>query len=350
MQAFTALGVTVVFFLKHLNAGISTSGNGVRLGNVPPAEAISWLNTITSSESTTALVTNTLSSTSATGDLTQQGTTPAVISAHAIVPAGAYMEGGLLPVPEKLVTKITNLEFVEMRELMPETWLREEEDSKLMAWPRRRPAPVTDILQWLSCYAVMVGVLSRVYPTMVPEFMAYQTTIIRCYRDFEGLAWAQYDRAFRRQVAQTKDLHWSRLNTTPYSLCFAGKAKCHIACNFCLSDNHSSESCPENPARSTFLWQQMFGTLYEPRGFASSRTPVPRARNPTPICHLFNARDGPWCKFNPCKFAHICIACKGAHPKSACRASNRSGTDGETRFNYKRPRVDSGLSASTGAV
>ena len=41
---------------------------------------------------------------------------------------------------------------------------------------------------------------------MVPELMAYQATIVKCSHDFEGMGWAQYDWAYRRQVAQTKDL------------------------------------------------------------------------------------------------------------------------------------------------
>ena len=68
---------------------------------------------------------------------------------------------GLLPFPERLAKKIVILEFVEMRDLMPETWLREEEESarNMLFLPRRRTAPV--ILQWLQCYAGMVGVLSQ---------------------------------------------------------------------------------------------------------------------------------------------------------------------------------------------
>ena len=84
------------------------------------------------------------------------------------------------------------------------------------------------------------------YPSMVPKFMSYQATIIKCAWDFDGFAWAQYNRTYRCQVAQTKELWWSKLNLTLYSLCFAGKAKCHIVCSFCLSDNHSSDQCPEN--------------------------------------------------------------------------------------------------------
>ena len=34
----------------------------------------------------------------------------------------------LLPLPAKLVKKITNLEFVDMTELKPESWILEEEE------------------------------------------------------------------------------------------------------------------------------------------------------------------------------------------------------------------------------
>ena len=67
--------------------------------------------------------------------------------------ASSYFGEGLLPVPEKLAQKIIHLEFVEMRNLMPETWMMEEEDTKktIHSLPRRRAAPMTDILQWLQC-------------------------------------------------------------------------------------------------------------------------------------------------------------------------------------------------------
>jgi hypothetical protein len=54
--------------------------------------------------------------------------------------------------------------------------------------PRRKSAPVTDILLWLQCYAALVGVLFREYPTMVPEFTSYQAMIIKCLHDFQGPA------------------------------------------------------------------------------------------------------------------------------------------------------------------
>ena len=137
----------------------------------------------------------------------------------------------------------------------------------------------------------MVGVLSQRFPAMVPELMAYQTTIIKCSRDFDGLAWAQYDRAYRPQAAQSKDLKWSRLNPTLYSLCFAGKAKRGVACVHCLSDSHSSDSCPDNPARAYLpVW---YGNGHG----TTSMGLAPRYNQPLKVCYLFNAKGSSKCTY-----------------------------------------------------
>ena len=67
-------------------------------------------------------------------------------------------------------------------------------------------------------------------PDKVPEFMAYQALIVKCSRDYEGVGWALYDRAFRRQVAV--------------------KARRSKICAVCLSDYHATEQCTE-------VWQGM---------------------------------------------------------------------------------------------
>ena len=48
---------------------------------------------------------------------------------------------------------------------------------------------------------------------------------MKCSRDYDGMGWVLYDRAFHRQVAVTKELNWSKLNPTLHSLCLAGKAR-----------------------------------------------------------------------------------------------------------------------------
>ena len=313
---------------------------------MPPA-GVSWLPTFQAPSSTISAAGLTIASMSVpvmASRASQQSTSSvsgwpllqesvAAASAPAVVCRGE----GVLPVPERVEKKLLNLEFVEMKELLPESWLVEEEETCrfTQSLPKRRSGPVTDILQWLQCFGTMVGVLSQKFPMMVPDLMAYQSTIIKCSRDFDGLAWAQYDRAYRRQAAQTKDLRWSRINTTLYSLCFAGKARRSVACVHCLSDGHRSDACPDNPA-STCVPMLMMS------GLSQAAPVVPGRTGQRLVCHLYNSRNGPRCTYNPCKFAHICEGCRGNHPRSACPKgqgpSGDLGPNGRHGGTFKRQR------------
>ena len=83
--------------------------------------------------------------------------------------------------PPKLRKKILDLEYIEMAELLPESWQAVEETLSCCHQSGRRlkRAPVTDILTWLDCYATLVAVLCTVYAQFAPEFMAYQKTILK---------------------------------------------------------------------------------------------------------------------------------------------------------------------------
>ena len=314
---------------------VTQGGAATGLGVLPPSTSIAWVPAFGSSAVTPAVPS--LAANAASSVVPSVASLPAVSTVTAGFPVGSYLGEGLLPVPDKLAQKIVRLEYVEMRELMPETWLKEDEEARnTLSWPKRRAAPVTDILQWLTCYAAMVGVLSKAYPSMVPEFMSYQATIIKCARDFDGLAWAQYDRAYRRQIAQTKELRWSRLNPTLYSLCFAGKARRHIVCSFCLSDNHSSDQCPENPS----VLPAAFTSYHTQPGPAPTPTGAPKLEK---LCNLFNAKEGPRCNYRNCKFAHKCSVCRGAHARAYCRRSTEiteAATSGGRGALVKRPRTE----------
>ena len=122
------------------------------------------------------------------------------------VPVGLYLGDALLPLPQRLVDKISRLEFVEMSELLPEYWLVEDasEARCYHANTRRRRTPVTDILTWTQCFASLASMLSSNRPEQTSDLLAYLSTIVRCHKEFSGLGWVQYDAAFRRQAAITQ--------------------------------------------------------------------------------------------------------------------------------------------------
>ena len=59
----------------------------------------------------------------------------------------------MLPLPDSIVAKIHKLEFVDMSELRPESWLLDEEadEKSVAALFKSRKKPVTDILIWVQC-------------------------------------------------------------------------------------------------------------------------------------------------------------------------------------------------------
>ena len=161
------------------------------------------------------------------------------------------MGEGMLPIPQKVVKRILELAFVEMGDLMPEVWMREEEEASVsrnvLILPKKRVGPVTDMGQWVQRFASFVSVLSTRYPKAVPELMAYMATIVKCSKDYHGVAWAQYDRGFRKQMAT---LRGSRINPTLFSLCFSDKVRRNTMCNWCLAQSYDTDSCPENPPQA----------------------------------------------------------------------------------------------------
>lgn len=85
-----------------------------------------------------------------------------------------------LAIPQKLCRRILELDYVEMSELLPETWGLESDTTLPCCHEGRRQSrrgPVTDILLWVECYSSLVAVLATKFPQYIGDFMAYQKTI-----------------------------------------------------------------------------------------------------------------------------------------------------------------------------
>ena len=163
-------------------------------------------------------------------------------------PAGEYTSSPSAGLPARLSRRIVELEFVEISELLPDSW--QEETQPLVVFdaqlnPRRlsRKAPVQDISLWIECFSRMAAVLVTRYPDKGPELWAYQASIVRAARNYEGLAWVAYDRQYRREALARKDLNWSATNSRLYNEAFTGRAKAIPRCCHCLSDSHTTAHC-----------------------------------------------------------------------------------------------------------
>ena len=181
-----------------------------------------------------------------------------------------------VPIPTKLRCRILDLEFVKMHDLLPEVWEVETSHSCCPGSRRQtRRGPVQDILLWTECFSSLVAILGSAHPDHIADFMAYQRSIVRASRIFEGTAWVVYDRCYRRRAALTKDLNWSVQHTAPYNEAFTGRACTIPRCTHCLSENHAVGDCPDRPQGLPHHSRQALTGLYEPPATARQPQPPP---------------------------------------------------------------------------
>ncbi len=318
----------------------------VTLGVIPDMSSLSWLSSNPMSQDISLGAQSSSLPAGSASSMVLPGVGNVLSGGLPKFPGGSvssFVGDGLLPFPEKLIRKITELSFIEMSELLPEIWMAVEEEataSNVLSLPRRKAAPITDILLWAQCFANYVAVLSVRFPSATPDLLTYMSTIIKCARDYDGIAWAQYDRNYRKSMCQRKDLRWSHVNSSLYSLCFNCRNKRVVACSFCLSDTHSSEQCPDNPTRPLFWQPSGFrGGSQQPQHFQRERRVFhsPGA-GPPKVCFAFNDKEGNKCSFRDCRFAHVCDGCRGPHPRSACSGDHSSKNLARDSFTLKRQR------------
>ena len=208
--------------------------------------------------------------------------------------------------PQKLIKKIQNLEFVDMAELIPDAWVYQDEEPSKCCHHSRHPhkkGKVTDIVLWVECFAIFTGVLTSKYPQSAPDLMAYQRTIVHASRTYKGDCWLSYDTNYRRRAAACKSLHWAQIDFTLYNETFAGMARPIPRCTNCASEYHKSHECPvaaiSTPTTESTFYAKPLSTLSE-AGMGNNRRE---------LCGLYNSRAGNRCHYKPCKHLHICAIC-----------------------------------------
>ena len=119
--------------------------------------------------------------------------------------------------------------------------------------------PITNISQWVERFSMMAAILSTRFPEKAPELFAYQGSIIRAERNYEGKQWVVYDRQFRREALARKDLNWSVPNLRLYNEAFTGRAKAIPRCSVCLQMTIRQSHVPRIPqgqSHGTFRFGQ----------------------------------------------------------------------------------------------
>ena len=222
-------------------------------------------------------------------------------------------------IPSKVVKKILDLEFVEMAEIT-----LDEDVPSTPGRPATSRLPVTDISIWLEKFSIMAAIMCTRFPEKAPELLAYQASIIRAERNYEGKQWVAYDRQFRREALARKDLDWSVPDPRLYNEAFTGRARAIPRCSFCLQDDHGANACPHNPNRPMYGWSAELPSWLAHQALAHHST-GPSAQQE--ICRRFNEGR---CRKAGCRYRHACSGCQEPHllvdcpQKGPSRAAARS--------------------------
>ena len=131
-------------------------------------------------------------------------------------------------------------------------------------------------------------------------------TIIRASQEYKDPAWVAYDIAYRQQAAATHHKDWSKINPSPFPLCFSSSAKKASHCSHCNALGHMDVLCPLRGKEEPDITQRVHAV--EPAVLVFSNAGRGKFSSNSHgwgkgVCHEFNAGN---CTHHPCKFHHVC--------------------------------------------
>ena len=248
------------------------------------------------------------------------------------------MASSLSPIPAKLVKRIQALEFVEMRDLLPDNMALAERLEALpgsrMGQPQKNAEQwgIGLVIMWPSCFATYVAIVSQTHPERTMEMLAYMRLMIREAHKHGGNGWLTYDAVFRRNK-QGKDRAWDVLDPSLHMAYIAGQGTgLRIPCKHCNEADHSYEDCAlASLALSTKMTQQEREGLPLPSP-RPLRLPFQAATASAPemICISWNRGQ---CVFpGACSYKHTCAMCdSGEHRAKDCALAHPDSI-------YKQPK------------
>jgi hypothetical protein len=151
------------------------------------------------------------------------------------------------PIPGKLVHKIQSLEFIEMRDLLPDNIALAE---RLEALPTHR-APfktpetreVGALSTWVSAFCTYVAVVAAAHPGRVRDMLAYMRLIVREAQKYGGSGWITYDQVFRRNRAGP-GARWDNLDPSLHIAYISAQADTPaVPCSICSEVDHIADHC-----------------------------------------------------------------------------------------------------------
>ena len=191
---------------------------------------------------------------------------------------------GLPPLPQKLIERIKEGEFIDMSELtIDHLSLSPINDTSKPSHSKRRL--VTSIIEWTQCFTNYIAILAQAQPERISDLLGYQHLILEAHLEYLGDGWLVYDCRFCQIAATRPGILWARRDGDLWNMVFSSSQR-KPYCQYCFASTHTSERCS--------------GALDTPINEKKVSTQKPR------ICKDWNY----WQRsFPSCRFVHACLNC-----------------------------------------
>ena len=179
------------------------------------------------------------------------GTQPSTLPIeHGPKPSPLMLASSLPPVPAKLAKRIREMDFVEMRELLPDNIALSECIEALLSHSARERVThqreIGSLLTWVSSFATYVAVISESHPERVPDMLMYLRLIVLESQKFNGMGWLTYDSVFHQNNAGGGS-RWNVLDPSLHTAHIVQGGLRVIPCQICNGVDHSLDECAVAP-------------------------------------------------------------------------------------------------------
>ena len=205
---------------------------------------------------------------------------PEQFLSHASTPAMS-VSANIPPVPGYIANMVKKGQFVDFVFLRPCNLDKlpgvEPTGAQFSRLIKSELQPIRSFLDWSEAWAIYTGIVAQQAPEKLGSLISYFLLLAKTHRDVQGGGWLDYDRAFRKQAAEKRDLSWSCLEPT-------------LFLSTVVTQGAAAANKSAQPSK------------FEPKKDA-------------PVCFAWNLSS---CTFPRCKYRHVCLKCQGPHRKKDC--------------------------------
>ncbi|KAK3083306.1 hypothetical protein FSP39_019047 [Pinctada imbricata] len=166
--------------------------------------------------------------------------------------------------------------------------------------------------EFIQAFGTYKAVMCSVYPSRRAELDSYERDIVEMATRYPGKGFYEYHKQFSLTAAAHLRYNnilvdWSIRNNSLFCNIFANTRA--ASCSLCNSTLHTTGFCPLTKDNDKFAKKNQDSerdTYGRKRVFYAGKE----------ICNNYNGDKG--CKLWRCNNSHVCLDCKGEHPKYTC--------------------------------